>query len=175
MPVPTTHVGFGGTTPVPVTPPAHASPAGTLPQYGYINRHGAFRLDGNEVTALYAFRGPTNFIEAISNMIELLRSTPNMGICLGTKIAMLEEELFHRALEKPTLAEQLAFLDQVCVDQPEVRQRVERLLRSHELVSFPDALAGFVEVNSSSSLLGVNPLIRKQLCPCHDPCCAFFA
>jgi serine/threonine protein kinase/tetratricopeptide (TPR) repeat protein len=44
---------------------------------------------------------------------------------------MIEEELFHRALEKPTLAEQLAFLDQVCADQPEMRQRVERLLRSH--------------------------------------------
>jgi serine/threonine protein kinase len=44
---------------------------------------------------------------------------------------MIEEELFHRALEKPTLAEQLAFLDEVCADQPELRQRVERLLRSH--------------------------------------------
>jgi WD40 repeat protein/serine/threonine protein kinase len=44
---------------------------------------------------------------------------------------MIEEELFHRALEQPTLAEQLVFLDQVCADQPELRQRVERLLRSH--------------------------------------------
>ena len=44
---------------------------------------------------------------------------------------MIEEELFHRALEKPTLAEQIAFLDEVCADQPELRQRVERLLRSH--------------------------------------------
>src|SRR6476620_3664476 len=44
---------------------------------------------------------------------------------------MIEEELFHRALEKPTLAEQLALLDEVCADQPELRQRVERLLRSH--------------------------------------------
>src|SRR5262249_39914936 len=44
---------------------------------------------------------------------------------------MIEEELFHRALEKPALTEQLAFLDQVCADQPELRQRVERLLRSH--------------------------------------------
>jgi tetratricopeptide (TPR) repeat protein len=44
---------------------------------------------------------------------------------------MLDEELFHRALDKPTLAEQLAFLDQACADQPELRQRVERLLRSH--------------------------------------------
>jgi serine/threonine protein kinase len=44
---------------------------------------------------------------------------------------MIEEELFHRALQKPTLAEQLAFLDEVCADQPELRQRVERLLRSH--------------------------------------------
>src|SRR5262245_46337948 len=44
---------------------------------------------------------------------------------------MIEEELFHRALEKPTLAEQLAFLEHVCTDQPELRQRVERLLRSH--------------------------------------------
>src|SRR3954464_7239730 len=44
---------------------------------------------------------------------------------------MIEEDLFHRALEMPTLAEQLAFLDQVCAGQPELRQRVERLLRSH--------------------------------------------
>src|SRR5262245_29010655 len=44
---------------------------------------------------------------------------------------MIEEELFHRALEKPTLAEQLAFLDEACTDQPELRQRVERLLHSH--------------------------------------------
>jgi superkiller protein 3 len=44
---------------------------------------------------------------------------------------MIEEELFHRAVEKPMLAEQLAFLDEVCADQPELRQRVERLLRSH--------------------------------------------
>jgi serine/threonine protein kinase len=44
---------------------------------------------------------------------------------------MIEEELFHRALEKPTLVEQMAFLDEVCGGQPELRQRVERLLRSH--------------------------------------------
>jgi eukaryotic-like serine/threonine-protein kinase len=48
-----------------------------------------------------------------------------------SSIAMIEAELFHRALEKPTLAEQLAFLDQACADQPELRERVERLLRSH--------------------------------------------
>src|SRR5262245_3254954 len=44
---------------------------------------------------------------------------------------MIEEELFHRALEQSTLAGQLAVLDQACADQPELRQRVERLLRSH--------------------------------------------
>src|SRR5262245_14486365 len=44
---------------------------------------------------------------------------------------MIEEEIFHRALEKPTPAEQLAFLDEACADQPELRSRVERLLRSH--------------------------------------------
>jgi serine/threonine protein kinase len=46
---------------------------------------------------------------------------------------MIEEELFHRVLEKPTLAEQLGYLDEVCSDQPELRERVERLLRSHRL------------------------------------------
>src|SRR5262245_19661182 len=46
-------------------------------------------------------------------------------------MAMIEADLFHRALEKPTLAEQLAFLDEACAGQPELRQRVERLLRSH--------------------------------------------
>src|SRR5689334_1775977 len=44
---------------------------------------------------------------------------------------MIEEELFHRALKKPTPAEQLAFLDRACANRPELRQRVERLLRSH--------------------------------------------
>src|SRR5262245_18136599 len=44
---------------------------------------------------------------------------------------MVEEELFHRALEKPTLAEQLAFLDEACANLPELRARVERLLRSN--------------------------------------------
>src|SRR5262245_41050271 len=44
---------------------------------------------------------------------------------------MIEEDLFHRALEKPTVAEQLAFLDEACADKPELRQRVERLLYSH--------------------------------------------
>src|SRR6187455_2895547 len=50
---------------------------------------------------------------------------------MQSEIAMTEEELFHRALEMPALAEQLAFLDQACAGQPELRQRVERLLRSH--------------------------------------------
>src|SRR5262245_58484858 len=44
---------------------------------------------------------------------------------------MIEEEFFHRALDRPTLAEQLAFLNQACANQPELRLRVERLLRSH--------------------------------------------
>jgi serine/threonine protein kinase/tetratricopeptide (TPR) repeat protein len=44
---------------------------------------------------------------------------------------MIEEDLFHRALEKPTLAEQLAYLNEACANQPELRERIERLLRSH--------------------------------------------
>lgn len=44
---------------------------------------------------------------------------------------MIEEELFHRALEKPTFVEQLAYLDEACADSPTLRQHVERLLRAH--------------------------------------------
>ncbi len=43
---------------------------------------------------------------------------------------MIDEELFHHALQKPTLAEQIAFLQEACSDEA-IRQRVERLLRSH--------------------------------------------
>src|SRR5262249_18000033 len=45
-------------------------------------------------------------------------------------IARLEEDLFNRAMEKRTLAEHFAFSDHACADQPEVREGVERLLRS---------------------------------------------
>ncbi len=76
---------------------------------------------------------------------------------------MIEEELFHRALEKPTLAEQLAFLDEVCADQPELRQRVERLLRSHQReVSFLQSGATGAEpvADGPGSLIGPYKLLE---------------
>src|SRR5262249_56261663 len=41
---------------------------------------------------------------------------------------MNEESLFAAALEKPTLAQRQAFLDEACAGDPALRQRLERLL-----------------------------------------------
>jgi WD40 repeat protein/serine/threonine protein kinase len=76
---------------------------------------------------------------------------------------MIEEELFHRALEKPTLAEQLAFLGQVCAGQPEVRERVERLLRSHRHEdSFlkPDVTTDQPEMERPGMIIGPYKLLE---------------
>src|SRR5262245_61838687 len=76
---------------------------------------------------------------------------------------MLEEELFHRALEKPTLAEQRAFLDEACAGQPERRQRLERLLRSHRREdSFLDTAATTDEVphEKAGTMIGPYKLIQ---------------
>ena len=45
-----------------------------------------------------------------------------------------EESIFALALEKPSLAERMAFVDGACVGNPTLRGRVEGLLRSHEAV-----------------------------------------
>jgi tetratricopeptide (TPR) repeat protein/tRNA A-37 threonylcarbamoyl transferase component Bud32 len=45
---------------------------------------------------------------------------------------MNEEALFAAALEKPTLAERLAFLEEACGGDVAMRQRVDRLLAAHE-------------------------------------------
>src|SRR5437764_12679146 len=76
---------------------------------------------------------------------------------------MIEEELFHRAREKPTLAEQLAFLDEACADQPELRQRVERLLRAHRHEdSFlqPEATTALPVAERPGTLIGPYKLIE---------------
>jgi serine/threonine protein kinase len=44
---------------------------------------------------------------------------------------MNERTVFMEALEKETLAEQSAYLDEVCAGDPGLRQRVETLLKSH--------------------------------------------
>jgi eukaryotic-like serine/threonine-protein kinase len=49
---------------------------------------------------------------------------------------MTEETLFEAALEKETLAERAAFLDEACSGDVAVRQRVDALLRSHEHAGF---------------------------------------
>src|SRR5262250_2114679 len=77
---------------------------------------------------------------------------------------MLEEELFHRALEKPTLAEQLAFLDQACADQPELRQRVERLLHSHrheDSFLHPPATTDETLAEKTGTVIGPYKLIEQ--------------
>jgi len=49
------------------------------------------------------------------------------------------EEIFNTAREKRTEAERSAYLDEACRDNPELRRRVEKLLRAH------DAAAGFLK------------------------------
>jgi eukaryotic-like serine/threonine-protein kinase len=46
---------------------------------------------------------------------------------------MSEETIFAAALEKTTAAERAAYLEQACVGDIELRQRIEALLRAHEL------------------------------------------
>src|SRR5262245_50235477 len=45
---------------------------------------------------------------------------------------MNERDVFIAALEKEDPAQRQAYLDEVCADQPELRQQVENLLRLHE-------------------------------------------
>src|SRR5262249_29186694 len=45
---------------------------------------------------------------------------------------MNERSIFIAALDKPTPAERLAFLDEACGDNDSLRKRVEALLGSHE-------------------------------------------
>jgi serine/threonine protein kinase len=67
---------------------------------------------------------------------------------------MQEQSLFIEALERTGPAERAAFLDQACADDPDLRQRVERLLaRHHQAGSFlgtPPA----VEAAASEDLAG---------------------
>lgn len=75
-------------------------------------------------------------------------------------------EIFANALECPTEAERQAYLDRACADAPEVRQRVEELLRAHpknavgfldkpgpellaSLASDPDRTAQYDQANST--------------------------
>src|SRR5205814_1400172 len=43
-----------------------------------------------------------------------------------------EELIFARALEKNSLAERMAYLEQTCAGDAELHKRIERLLRAHE-------------------------------------------
>jgi len=57
---------------------------------------------------------------------------------------MNEQSVFIAALEQDP-AERRAFLDNACADNPELRQRVEKLIASHEAaVSFMDQPAGLL-------------------------------
>jgi hypothetical protein len=44
---------------------------------------------------------------------------------------MREQSVFIEAMEKEGPAAQASFLDQACADDPELRQRVARLLQRH--------------------------------------------
>ncbi len=55
---------------------------------------------------------------------------------------MNEESLFYLALQQPGAAARAAFLDQACVNQPELRARLEKLLQAHDTpVSLFDKIA----------------------------------
>ena len=72
---------------------------------------------------------------------------------------MNEQSIFTAALEKAP-AERRVFLDDACVDSPELRQRVERLIASHEAaIGFMDQPAGLLVETVDESLL-VNPGTR---------------
>jgi serine/threonine protein kinase len=45
---------------------------------------------------------------------------------------MSEETLFHQALQQPDPVARAAFLDRACAGRPELRARLERLLRAHD-------------------------------------------
>src|SRR5258708_4686581 len=66
--------------------------------------------------------------------------------------------LFCEALDRQTLEEQSHFLDESCRDRPELRARVEALLRAHReagsfLKEVPQALADTCEGPGSQSVL----------------------
>ena len=65
----------------------------------------------------------------------------------------LVEDVFLAALAKTTPADQAAFLDEACRDQPDIRRRVERLLAAHPQVgSFMEPAAAPAALNSEPQL-----------------------
>src|SRR5262249_44861359 len=81
--------------------------------------------------------------------------------------AMQEQSLFIQALEKEEPAERAAFLKRVCAGDPALRQRIERLLRRHDLAgSFlespaPALVAGESVSEGPGTVIGPYKLLEK--------------
>jgi serine/threonine protein kinase len=68
---------------------------------------------------------------------------------------MREQTVFIEALEKEGPAERAAFLDQACAGDPDLRQRIERLLQRHQ------ESASFLDSAQSPSVTDVNEAIEE--------------
>ena len=66
-----------------------------------------------------------------------------------------DETLFENALKCRTPADRAAYLDQVCADRPELRQRLEELLAAH------DRSGEFLE----PTVAAARPTIKLDLAP----------
>src|SRR5262249_9147735 len=88
---------------------------------------------------------------------------------------MTERDIFIAALQKDVPAQRQAYLDEACAGQPELRARVEDLLRLHEAAgsflerpaaettdtgSFPDAAEPAVSPEAPSALIGPYKLLQ---------------
>src|SRR6185312_11904298 len=65
-------------------------------------------------------------------------------------------DLFCAALERKTPAERADYLDRACQEEPELRARVEALLRAHEEAS------GFLKESSDGLTATVDEPIRER-------------
>ena len=65
---------------------------------------------------------------------------------------------FFQRIERPSFTERLAYLDEVCADQPELRDRVELLLRAEQ------ELGGFLESEPAGSSHAVDQSVTTSLC-----------
>ena len=75
---------------------------------------------------------------------------------------MSERSIFLNALDREDPAERAAYLDQACAGRPELRSRIERMLRAHQ------ANSSFLEVSAPEQLaLGEEAL--SFLAPPREP------
>ena len=82
---------------------------------------------------------------------------------------MREQSVFTEALEKVDPAERAAFLDQACAGEPDLRERIERLLQRHQETAgllhstqFPDGNSGDQPIaEGAGSVIGPYQLLEQ--------------